>query len=39
MPLPLALAVGHIDGQPSEDEEDVLHSGEAAGITVTPARL
>jgi hypothetical protein len=27
VPLPLALAVGHVDGRPLEDEEDVLHSG------------
>jgi hypothetical protein len=36
VPLPLALAAGHVDGRPPEDEEDVLHSGEAAGVAVTP---
>jgi hypothetical protein len=39
VPLALALAVGHVDGRPPEDEEDVLHSGEAAGIAVTPILL
>jgi hypothetical protein len=27
VPLPLVLAVGHVDGWPPEDEEDVLHCG------------
>jgi hypothetical protein len=35
VPLPLALAVGHVHSWPLEDEEDVLHRREAAGITVT----
>jgi hypothetical protein len=39
VPLPLALAVGHIDSWPPEDEEDVLHCGEATGVTVTPVLL
>jgi hypothetical protein len=39
VPLPLALAVGHVDGRPLEDEEDVLHCGEAAGVAVTPSFL
>jgi hypothetical protein len=37
--LSLALAVGHVDGRPPKDEEDILHHGEAAGITVTPILL
>jgi hypothetical protein len=37
--LPLALAIGHVHGWPPEDEEDVLHRGEAAGIAVTPILL
>jgi hypothetical protein len=38
--LPLALAVGHVHGRlPPEDEEDIIHRGEAAGITVTPILL
>jgi hypothetical protein len=39
VPLPLALAVGHVHGRPSEDEEDVFQRGEAAGIAVTPILL
>jgi hypothetical protein len=39
VPLPLALAVGHVDGRPPEDEEDVLHCGEATGVAVTPILL
>jgi hypothetical protein len=39
VPLPFALAVGHVDGRPPEDEEDVLHRGEATGVTVTPSFL
>jgi hypothetical protein len=39
VPLSLALSVGHVDGRLPEDEEDVLHSGEAAGVTVTPILL
>jgi hypothetical protein len=39
VPLPLALAVGHVHGRPPEDEENVLHRGEAAGVTVTPILL
>jgi hypothetical protein len=37
--LPFALAVGHVDGRPPEDEEDVLHRGEATGVAVTPILL
>jgi hypothetical protein len=36
VPLPLALAARHVDGRPPEDEEDVLHGGEAAGVAITP---
>jgi hypothetical protein len=36
VPLPLALAARHVDGWPPEDEKDVLHRGEAAGVAVTP---
>jgi hypothetical protein len=39
VPLPLALAVGHVDGRPPKDEEDVLHRGEAVGVAVTPILL
>jgi hypothetical protein len=39
MPLPLALAAGHVDGRPPEDKEDVFHGGEAADIDVTPVFL
>jgi hypothetical protein len=39
VPLPLALAVGHVHSQPPEDEEDVFHRGEAAGVAVTPSFL
>jgi hypothetical protein len=39
VPFSLVLAVGHVDGRPPEDEEDVLHSGEAAGVAVTPILL
>jgi hypothetical protein len=39
VPLPLALSARHVDGRPPEDEEDVLHSGEAAGVAVTPILL
>jgi hypothetical protein len=37
--LPLALAVGHVHGRSPEDEEDVFHRGEAAGVAVTPILL
>jgi hypothetical protein len=37
--LPLALAAGHVDGRPPEDEEDVLQGGEAAGVAVPPSFL
>jgi hypothetical protein len=37
--LPLALAAGHVDGWPPEDEEDVFHSREATGAAVTPILL
>jgi hypothetical protein len=40
VPLPLALAAGHVDSRPPpEDEEDVLHGGEAASVTITPVLL
>jgi hypothetical protein len=39
VPLPLALAAGHVDGWPPEDEEDVLHNGEVAGVAITPVLL
>jgi hypothetical protein len=39
VPLPLALAAGHVDGRPPEDEEDVFHGGAAAGVAVTPILL
>jgi hypothetical protein len=37
--LSLALAAGHVDGGPPENEEDVFHSGEATGVAVTPVLL
>jgi hypothetical protein len=39
VPLPLALAAGHVDGRPPKDEEDVFHGGEAIGVAVTPILL
>jgi hypothetical protein len=39
VPLPLALAVGHIHGRSPEDEEDVLHRRETTDVTVTPVLL
>jgi hypothetical protein len=39
VPLALALAVGHVHGRSPEDEEDVLHRGEATDVTVTPSFL
>jgi hypothetical protein len=39
VPLPLALAIGHVHGRPPEDEEDVFHCGEVAGVAVTPILL
>jgi hypothetical protein len=39
VPLPLALAVGVVHGRSPEDEEDVFHCGEAAGVAVTPILL
>jgi hypothetical protein len=39
VPLPLALAARHVDGWPPEDEEDILHRGEATGVAVTPILL
>jgi hypothetical protein len=36
VPFPLALAVGHVNGQSPEDKEHVLHRGEAADVAVTP---
>jgi hypothetical protein len=39
VPLPLALAVGHVHGRPPEDEENVLHRGKASDVAVTPIIL
>jgi hypothetical protein len=39
VPLPLAMAVGHVHGRPPEDEEDVFHSGEAAASPSPPSFL
>jgi hypothetical protein len=39
VPLLLALAARHVDGRPPEDEENVFHSGEAAGVTITSILL
>jgi hypothetical protein len=39
VPLPLALAARHVDGRPPEDKENLFHSGEAAGVTITPVLL
>jgi hypothetical protein len=39
VPLPLVLAARHVDGRPPEDEEHVFHSGEAAGVAITPVLL
>jgi hypothetical protein len=39
VPLPLALAAGHVNGRPPKDEEDVFHGGEAAGVAITPFLL
>jgi hypothetical protein len=39
VPLPLLLAVGHVHGRPPEDEEDIFHRREAAGIAITPILL
>jgi hypothetical protein len=35
VPLPLALAGRHVDGGSPEDEEHVLHGGEAAGVAIS----
>jgi hypothetical protein len=37
--LPLALAVRHVDGGSPEDEEHVLHGGEAAGVAISSVFL
>jgi hypothetical protein len=34
VPLPLALAGRHVDGGSPEDEEHILHGGEAAGVAI-----
>jgi hypothetical protein len=34
VPLPLALAGRHVEGGSPEDEEHILHGGEAAGIAI-----
>jgi hypothetical protein len=39
MPLPLALAIGHVYRRPPEDEEDILHRREAAGTPITTILL
>jgi hypothetical protein len=39
VPLPLALAAGHVYGRPPEDKEDIVHGGEAASVAVTPVFL
>jgi hypothetical protein len=39
LPLSFALTVGHVHGRSPEDEEDVFHRGEAAGVAVTPSFL
>jgi hypothetical protein len=39
MPLAFALAGGHVHHRSPEDEEDVLHSGEFAGASVTTILL
>jgi hypothetical protein len=39
MPLPLALAVGHVYSHSPKDEEDVLYHREAAGVPVTTVLL
>jgi hypothetical protein len=39
VPLPLALAVGHVHGRSPEYEEDILHRWEAAGVAVTSVLL
>jgi hypothetical protein len=35
VPLPLALASRHVDSGSPEDEEHVLHGGEAAGVAIS----
>jgi hypothetical protein len=39
VPLPLAMAVGHVHSWPPEDEEEVLRRGEATSVAVTPILL
>jgi hypothetical protein len=39
VPLPFALAARHVDGRPPKDEENIFHSGEAAGVTITSVLL
>jgi hypothetical protein len=39
VPLPLVLAVGYVHDRSPEDEEDILHRGEAASVAVIPIRL
>jgi hypothetical protein len=39
VPLPLALAARHVDGRSPEDEEHILHSGEAAGVAISSVLL
>jgi hypothetical protein len=39
VPLPLTLAGRHVDGGSPEDEEHILHSGEAAGVAISSVLL
>jgi hypothetical protein len=39
MLLPLALEARHVDGRSPEDEEHVLHGGEAAGVAISSVLL
>jgi hypothetical protein len=39
VPLPLALAVGHVHSRSPEDEENILHRREATGVSITTVLL
>jgi hypothetical protein len=39
IPLPLALAAGHVHGRFSEDEEDIFHRRKAADVPVAAVLL
>jgi hypothetical protein len=39
VPLPLALAVGHVHGRPPKDEEDILHRGKPPASPSPPSFL